>query len=478
MKYKKIEFKFFEKSGQEYLIDEKGFFKSENFSRIITKNNNSLGNMPDTINVALCSPITPDITHSAINNGYIYIQGIGNSSDLVELWKGKNNEAFTKVFTFTTQFDEDQGMISFKNKLIALGFLNGESKAYYSQDSGSSFNEITTLPDDTFNSFVIVGNTLYIEYLNSIYKSTDGITFELYLTVPSEYQFWYELIYLNGFLYTIIYSENNDDNFLCRIENNKIFNIKKIINPTSIFSDGNYIYITTLSEIINGKTSDAKILKFDLENLKEIYDFSYLFSYPVGIKIKTTYENKIFLSVDTWNDNQTEDYYKTFIFSIDSTDNVILEYILPITPTNTTFQEIITNNNVLHMVQYSDTGNIETAQIFNNFNRKYQANGNVELSIIEKGEIIPKQLIIRHKPLDIGCSVKIYTKKDFKTSWGTEILNSNTVGAIKKKYTYPTGIIQDFTQFKIELITTDETKTPKDIKLDFLYLPLGLENAK
>ena len=108
---------------------------------------------------------------------------------------------------------------------------------------------------------------------------------------------------------------------------------------------------------------------------------------------------------------------------------------------------------------------------------QYNASGNLESSIYEKGEIVPKQLILRHKPLLANTSVKVYYKFDHSAAY-TLVLTSNTTGAIKKKYTFPAGTIFDFAQFKIELITTDATKTPEDVQLEFLYLPVGLENAK
>lgn len=108
----------------------------------------------------------------------------------------------------------------------------------------------------------------------------------------------------------------------------------------------------------------------------------------------------------------------------------------------------------------------------------YVASGTFETTILDLDEHIPIALIVKHKPLVANTSVKIYAKSNQASSWGSALINSNTVGAIKKLYKFPAGTKQDFAQFKFELLTTDGTKTPEDVQLEFLYLPVGLENAK
>lgn len=109
----------------------------------------------------------------------------------------------------------------------------------------------------------------------------------------------------------------------------------------------------------------------------------------------------------------------------------------------------------------------------------YKDSGTLETKTIETEELIPKQLILRHAPLESGETVKLYYKKNQESSYSSALITSNTVGAVKKKYTFPNGTaVIDFAQLKFELSTSDATKTPHEVDAVLLGVKVGLENAK
>jgi hypothetical protein len=121
--------------------------------------------------------------------------------------------------------------------------------------------------------------------------------------------------------------------------------------------------------------------------------------------------------------------------------------------------------------------NAGTVSIHSNYAGKYEGAGNMETENVDKGEIIPKQLIVKHDPLPASTSVKVYYQFNKSGSY-TLVLTSDTDGAVKKAYTFTAGTKIDLAKFKVQLETTDATKTPENISLEFLFVPVGITNAK
>ena len=74
--------------------------------------------------------------------------------------------------------------------------------------------------------------------------------------------------------------------------------------------------------------------------------------------------------------------------------------------------------------------------------------------------------------------IKVYVKKDGASSWGSAVIDSTTLNAVKKSYDFPDGDELRTIEFKIELGTDDDSETPEDPELEFIYLPLGLANSQ
>jgi hypothetical protein len=108
----------------------------------------------------------------------------------------------------------------------------------------------------------------------------------------------------------------------------------------------------------------------------------------------------------------------------------------------------------------------------------FVSSGTLDSGVMSLGEFVPKQLILRHKPLPAGTSVKVYADFDKSGSWGSAIITSATTGALKEKYTFTNSAVRDFFAFRVELLTSAPTVSPSEIELTFLYQPLGLENSQ
>lgn len=142
---------------------------------------------------------------------------------------------------------------------------------------------------------------------------------------------------------------------------------------------------------------------------------------------------------------------------------------------NTSQEKLFGINNTAYHIYIDPSNTYWTCDRLSN----YKASGTLETRTVETGELIPKQLILRHAPLETGGSVKLYYKKNRDAAYSSALITSNTVGDIKKKYTFPSGTAAiDFAQLKFELITSDATKRPYDVEAVLLGVPVGLENAK
>ena len=165
-----------------------------------------------------------------------------------------------------------------------------------------------------------------------------------------------------------------------------------------------------------------------------------------------------------------------FVYFLDK-DNVLMNFAkFASMPESDQFWGIIlSTENVYFALTSDDT--IQKVEFHSTYNEKYESQGDFESTIVDKGEISPMQLILKHDPLPANTTVKV--SYDFnKTGTYTLVITSDTDGAIKKVYTFANGTKIDFAQFKIELETTDPTKTPDNISLDFIYQPVGLTNAQ
>lgn len=104
--------------------------------------------------------------------------------------------------------------------------------------------------------------------------------------------------------------------------------------------------------------------------------------------------------------------------------------------------------------------------------------GYIESGIISKGEHTPIRIIARHKPLLSNTGIKIYYSKDRSGSYGASVFTNAVAGSVRTEYDFPNTIGKiSFMEIKVELTSSDNTKTPEDVEFDYIYKPLGLETS-
>lgn len=182
--------------------------------------------------------------------------------------------------------------------------------------------------------------------------------------------------------------------------------------------------------------------------------------------------DKLYFYVSTNTSPSTID-----IYSIDKNGAIIKEY--SYSDDNSYLWYLLSDSSSNDFLSYDETGEpIFAVQLFTDKAKNRVSDSGFETTIVDKGEILPKQIILKHDPLITGTSVEVYARKDKATSWGSIILTSNTAGSIKKKYTFPKNTKCDYIQYKIIMKTTDTTKYVNNIELEFLYQKCGLANSQ
>lgn len=108
----------------------------------------------------------------------------------------------------------------------------------------------------------------------------------------------------------------------------------------------------------------------------------------------------------------------------------------------------------------------------------YAASGTIESRIADCDDMVPKMLIVRHRPLAANESVTVYFKKNKEASYSSALITSDTDDAVKKAYTFPNGTAAiDFAQVKITLAGPGTT-SPQEVDCVLLGVPRGMINAK
>jgi len=451
-RYKKIEFKKFSDGlGQEFFELEKKFYNSSNIA--VKEDTKKIKLLPD-----LATTNTSDETFISkqflATKDYIFFltETAAAGKAFLQRTSDAINWATASNFAVGTLPYE---IFSFQGKILAWIDDGGTIKVNISNsDDGGSFTQSTPSHFPASGAFIAteLDNVLYMVTKNTaggfpcIAKSNDGITYtELFhfdndvdIEVIFTMNEWVHFVYKSG---------------LYRIENDKpvlIRNFSQFVGAINIGKDHAAVLyggsgIDTKIQIYDGETFEKTITMTGLGYMWPLFsdeNYAYFKAYTTGNIYKIDKNGRIFA-----------------LYTIDPTHNLATG-------------AIFKNMEVFYAFK---SGAPTASKIYRN--SIYKTSGNLETSIFSVGEIVPKQIIVRHKPLPANTSVKIYQKFD-RTANYTLILTSDTDGAVKKKYTFPAGTIIDYGQFKIELITSDTSATPEDVELEFLYLPVGLENAK
>jgi len=363
--------------------------------------------------------------------------------------------------------------------VIASDSTGGDNSLFYSSDGGATFTlvDISTFGEFVFDH-VIKGEKVYILTEKGIYESTDGYTFSEYLAFESDRDDVSRLFFSDGFFYFTDYSHGNFK--IYKIGDNKeIERICKISTTKAdchVTDEGIYIFSLKNEKIeIRFYDKDSLQLKRRIpiteENLPTDYTESYIFA--IG-----EHENQIFFEIVTQlNDGAVKK--NSFIYTVEKDFDIKLLYMNEDEePADTTwfYFRVFSIEDGFYILR---SGENCLAAIYDNvYLSTHRASGVLITSIEQISDCLPKQLKLFHDSLPAGATVKLYYKKDKASSW-TLAVTSSTTSAIKKVYTFATGSVCDFIQFKIVATpTADTTTTPENIFFKFLYNKIGLEEAK
>lgn len=412
-----------------------------NFDKLTLDSNNNLVLSSDFASVDFSNELTS--ANYFILGNYLFVMVQKVATSLVELYRSSDGLSFNLVATLSVDFSD------------------------YSQ-----------IADCGNNSFVIMSNGKLFHF-NNIDCTGNVYDFDTSITPSFAYvSGFYYFCDQNGYLYktkdfsfstpVILFPRNNVDTFLLNFNNLLLVNFGDyevfVFDPVSLtfeniekashintflMKNGSFFWTikhadnrtvfyqySGYSEIILNYNFGERIILFDFAD-----NFLYFYGYTTG---------KIY-KFDTIN-------YKLFYVNTYSLGSGKIPFVF-----SNRLYIFHTNQSATNARLYYSNNYILTA-------------GYAETNLFTKDSIIPKSLILYHFPLASGSSVKIYASQN--NGAYSLIMTSNTVGSTRKEYIFPKNTNIDFIKFKIELLTTDPTKSPNNIKLNFLYNNIGLESSK
>lgn len=474
-RYKSIKFKDFSGGGEQIFLEDQASFSRSYKINLGEANSIRLAALLNAQSLAMKVLGGSGCNNMPLfyeNGGYNYLFVLDLTTAIPKLLRSSGSGAFTLKYTFSTEngLDNVYMALSHNNYHIVCfdDSVAGKTVWYASTDPTAGWAQIASLLDIAPVKNLIVDNKLYIVGTKDLYQTTDGLTytpmnFSAQLKTNDVIQ---DALYFENFWYLVVWNNKEKLYHFMKIENatlKSILNSKQSIN---LEKTRNFMYIST--------NSPCRIYTFDGEELIEKYNLTNFFPTTYNFRVMKAVEDRIYFNLHFLD--PTSAHEKNCLFSIINDKGIFLEFDMS---DDEMILFVVQQDNVLYL-GVENTGASPGFKVYNDYSATgeiFQPTGYAETSIISEGEIVPKQIILRHDKLDSHCSVKVY--KDFDRSGTyTLILTSNTASSIKKKYAFPAGTILDFAQFKIELITTDSSKTPEDIELEFLYLPVGLANAK
>ena len=455
-RYKTITFDDFFDGEQCSLIEptEKSFKLSNNL--VIRKNKIKLGKK--IVGGVLYSLVIESSHFSKISflyNNFLYILGTETVGGECRIRKiNVQTAAISTVYSFSGGGNENQQFIRFKNKVI-VSIVDGTQKVQYSSMSMSSWTNCGTIGANGIVDYKIINNRLYVLCEDEkIYYSDDGISFTLLVTLDSLFSY-NRLEYLNGYLYVDHWKSGGAGASLIRISLSGEIQ-DEIISVDSVYKFDFFVFSGNLYVLID------KLFLFRVDGVSLI---------PVFV-----FENEILIIFSFG-------IIDSFFFFDKTSDEIIVMNLLekfsrPYKKGSAVkwIQMIYKYDNADTIALCENDSNILCAIIYED---AHTASGDVQTRLVKlKSRGVPKQIVLRHKALTANAWVKVYVKVDQASSWGSAVINSNATNAVRKVYNFPAGTELDFIEFKIEYGTDDSGETPEDATLDFIYLPVGLGNAK
>ena len=391
----------------------------------------------------------------------------------VQVYKSQDHGDYSLAHSFAVTTTDPMYAFSFLN-LWCVFFKDptdhaGKIRLGYTSDYGANFTEIDYSGGEVVDHVIDkIGNRVYLlDKDNKIYESINGINYTLYFDGSASGLVIKEIEGFKDFLYCVVYGEDGARSGFARFENAElkfIHNFSSDTTPASIINFGND---KLLIANVSGETID--LYSYDGDVVRKFGNLN-SFSF-IAVRFLMSDERKVCL-VGSNSLNGAVVEYK-HLFSVNNNLGFFFEHSLA---TNYSYIAGFKHlgENYLQLLKF---GSPNVFRVYRDNEHKFEASGFLTTSIIDKGEISPRQIVIKHDKLPADTLVKVYVKKDKATAWGDIVLTSDIDGAVSKKYDFPKGDKLDFVEFKTQLESTDDTASPEDVQLDFIFKKLGLENA-
>lgn len=361
--------------------------------------------------------------------------------------------------------------------VIASDSTGGDTSLFWSDDNGSTFTkvDISAVGDYVYDS-VVRPDGVYLLTETGIWFADDGLAYISHYSFSDEVKDPIKMFYIDGFFY---FSTRYAELFSVyklgdSLEAERIYEggIKADIFP----DDDGGLYIFTIEDdyvVIKKYDSQVSLVKrFKISDEYSPSSYEDVYIHSLG-----RHNNKVYFSL-TFKYNDSGYKNDCMIFSINQENFVLPEYKIDLAiaaDQEWTFFHLYSFGTGFYLLLDSDPAKVYD----DSYLERYRDTAEIVTSIIDTIDLIPRQVIVRHKPLADGASVKVYEKQDHASSWGSAIINSNTANSIRKTYDYAKGSKCDYLQFKIEINSTDDdVSAPEDVQLEFLYQESGMSKAK
>ena len=460
-------------TGQEFLEDEKKYSDSYRVRYDSKTKKLSLARQFYYIEFA-GTGINNNRTSDVIGKNFLIAFENNGAPAGVQVHKSDNHANFALVHSFAITTTDPMYAFSFLNLWCVL-FKDptdhaGKIRLGYTSDYGANFTEIDYPGGEVIDHVVDkIGNKVYLlDEDSKIYESSNGISYSLYFDGSTSGLDIKKIAGFKDFLYCVVLGKDGARSGLARFESAELKFIHTFSSDNVSADIINFGNDKLLLANISGKEMD--LYSYDGDTIKRIGNSDAL-NY-ISVRFLMSDEREVHLvASDTLNGSTIE--YK-HLFVINNELGLFYNYSL------TTNYSYIAGFKHLgeNYLQLLNFGSPDKFQIERDNTHKHKTSGYMVTSIIDEGEIVPKQIKVKNDRLPADTKVLVYVKKDKAIAWGSAVLTSDADNAVSKSYAFPSGDRLDFISFKLQLETTDVDVSPENVQLEFIYKPLGLEHAK
>lgn len=336
------------------------------------------------------------------------------------------------------------------------GQVNGEARIYsYDGTTWTLEKTFTTATESQVMSLAEYGTTatLYagVGPQARVYSSTNVTTWTLSkdINVPQNPGYVFRLKEYNGVLYAAggnpeFISTKHYNGFIYTYDGTTWSNLYPFTFTTlrsCEFYDA-YLFLGTYH---------GHLFVYDTSSLNPIFNFKDLYNYAVMIADMKYFDDKLYIALYP-QDNSNETNVGIWVYD---RHGLSLAYTISGATGYLALQNV--NNDLV--VATGDDGYVYKVDTAN-----YATQGNVQMSYFDANlPSIPKlfaDVEVKHDPLPTGTNVKVYYKHKESDSW-TLLGTSDTVAGESKVMSFASGTNSKKITLKVELNTTDTTKSPK-----------------